>query len=262
MPRVLAVIAALGFGAVFLAYPAPGDARQPPTTTADTAAGTSVMSSRAPSTSATYLDGIDVSYHQGAIDWPRVAAAGKRFAYIRASAGSLTADTAYRTNRAGARAAGFVVGTYHFANPDSAPNDAANEAAWFLRNATIESGDLLPVLDLEVSNGLTPGALFAWAQTWLADVERATRVKPLIYTTPTFWARSMANTDWFARNGYRLWVAHWTAAAQPVVPVGNWADGGWSFWQTSSTGVVPGIDGAVDLDRFAGASLTRDVLVP
>ena len=46
-----------------------------------------------------------MSYHQGAIDWVRVAGAGKRFAFVRASAGTLTADSAYATNIEGARAA-------------------------------------------------------------------------------------------------------------------------------------------------------------
>ena len=97
-----------------------------------------------------------MSYHQGPINWPQVAAAGKRFAFVRATAGTLTADTTYWANSSGARAAGLDVGSYHFANPDLAFNDAGNEAAWFLRNAAIASGDLVPVLDLEVGNGLDP----------------------------------------------------------------------------------------------------------
>ena len=90
-----------------------------------------------PPTKSAYVEGIDVSYHQGSIDWWQVATAGKRFAFVRATAGTLTADTAYWANRSGARAAGLAVGSYHFANPDLAFNDAGNEAAWFLRNAAI-----------------------------------------------------------------------------------------------------------------------------
>jgi lysozyme len=211
----------------------------------------------------TFIDGIDVSVHQGTIGWQQVAGAGKHFAFIRATAGTLTADTQYATNRSGARAAGLTVGAYHYANPDAAPNDAANEAAWFLQHATIASGDLLPVLDLEVSNGLDAASLTAWAQTWLAQVSAATGLRPIIYTNAGFWTSSMANTDWFARNGYPvLWIAHWTSAAQPNVPAAGWGGNGWRFWQHSSTGTVPGIAGAVDLDRFNGTVLTPAVLVP
>jgi GH25 family lysozyme M1 (1,4-beta-N-acetylmuramidase) len=216
-----------------------------------------------PTAPSPFLNGIDVSYHQGSIDWSRVANSGTRFAFLRATAGTLTADTAYATYRSGARAAGLTVGSYHFANPDGAANDAANEATWFLGNATIASGDLLPVLDLEVANGLSPAALTTWTQTWLTRVTAATGVRPIIYTNNAFWSSSMANTDWFARNGYAvLWVAHWTSASQPSVPAAGWGGSGWTFWQHSSTGTVPGISGPVDLDRFNGTSLPASLLVP
>ena len=216
-----------------------------------------------PTPAPAYLDGIDVSYHQGPIDWGQVAAAGKRFAFVRATAGTLTADTAYWANRSGARAAGLAVGSYHFANPDMAVNDSGNEASWFLQNAAIVSGDLRPVLDLETANGLSPASMTAWAQTWLSQVSSATGVRPIIYTTPKFWSTSMADTDWFATNGYTvLWIANWTTASQPAVPAGGWAGNGWSFWQHSSSGVVPGISGAVDLDRYNGSSLPLSLFVP
>ena len=288
MGRVIAVIAALGLLVAVLADPAPIDAKKPPkpqptpTPTATPTPSASPTPSPTPRPSptptptptpittpsptptpiATYVLGIDVSYHQGVIDWSRVAGAGKAFAFVRASAGTLTADSAYAANHSGARDAGLAVGSYHFANPDSAANDALNEARWFVQQATIETGDLVPVLDLEVPNGLSAAALTTWAQTWLAEVESATGVRPLIYTNADFWSTSMANTDWFARNGYRLWVAHWTSAAQPSVPAGGWAGNGWTFWQHSSTGTVPGVSGAVDLDRFNGSALPASVLVP
>ena len=120
-----------------------------------------------------------------------------------------------------------------------------------------------PVLDLEVSNGLGSAALIAWAQTWLEQVTQATGVRPIIYTNAGFWSGSMANTDWFARNGYAvLWIAHWTTAAQPNVPAGDWGGNGWTFWQDSSTGSVPGVTGAVDLDRFNGSTIPGSLLVP
>jgi hypothetical protein len=119
--------------------PSPSATPRPTPTPSPTPTATPAPS---PTTSPVYLEGIDVSYHQGTIDWQRVAGADKRFAFIRATAGALTADTAYAANHAGALAAGLAVGSYHFANPDFAANDAANEASWFLRNATIASGDL------------------------------------------------------------------------------------------------------------------------
>jgi GH25 family lysozyme M1 (1,4-beta-N-acetylmuramidase) len=278
--RVLAVLAVLCLAVFVLAAPSAVEAKAPvrpnpkPTPTAKPTP-TPPLPSPTPSPTPTptpsptptpapgFIDGIDVSYHQGPIDWWQVAAAGKRFAFVRATAGTLTADTAYWTNRAGAGAAGLAVGSYHFANPDTAPNDAGNEASWFLQNAAITSGDLIPVLDFETSNGLDPATLTAWAQTWLAQVTAATGVRPMIYTTPNFWFSSMADSDWFARNGYSvLWIANWTEASQPTVPAVGWGGAGWTFWQHSSLGSVPGISGPVDLDRFNGSSLPPTLFVP
>jgi GH25 family lysozyme M1 (1,4-beta-N-acetylmuramidase) len=285
MHRALAGLLAMSVAFVFLASPSVADAKpgpkparkptptvqptptppvQPtPTRTPSPTPATNPAPTPVPTPTPAYVDGIDVSYHQGPINWPQVASAGKRFAFVRATAGTLTADTAYWANSSGARAAGLDVGSYHFANPDSAFNDAGNEAAWFLRNAAIASGDLVPVLDFETANGLDPVSLTTWAQTWLSQVTAATGVRPIIYTTPKFWSTSMANTDWFARNGYSvLWIAHWTTASQPAVPAGRWGGNGWAFWQHSSTGFVPGISGPVDLDRFNGSSLPASLFVP
>ena len=277
MQRVFASLLAFTLAAFVLALPPGAEAkprprptptptatvRPTPTPTATPTPTPTATPTPSPSAAPTFVDGIDVSYHQGTIDWSQVAAAGKRFAFVRASAGTLTADPAYATNRAGARAAGLAVGSYHYANPDTAPNDASNEAGWFLQNATIASGDLVPELDFEVSNGLDSATLTAWAQTWLSQVSAATGVRPIIYTNVNFWSTSMADTDWFARNGYTvLWIANWTTATAPTVPAGNWGGSGWTFWQHSSTGTVPGISGPVDLDRFNGSSLPASLFVP
>jgi len=279
MQRVLASLLAMSVALVILATPTVVEAKPrpkptptPTATVQPTPTPTPIPSvsptptptpTPSPTATPTFLDGIDVSYHQGTINWPQVAVSGKRFAFVRATAGTLTADTAYRTNRLNAGAAGLAVGSYHFANPDRTYNDASNESSWFLRNATIASGDLIPVLDLEVSNGLDPASLTTWAQTWLSQVSAATGVRPIIYTNPAFWASSMADTDWFARNRYAvLWIAHWTTATAPTVPAGGWGGSGWTFWQHSAAGSVPGISGPEDLNRFNGSSLPASSFIP
>ncbi len=214
-----------------------------------------------PTPTPSYLEGIDVSKWQGAIDWNQVAGAGKKFAMIRASAGSLTTDEWYTTNRAGANAARIPMGAYHYANPDSAPNDALNEANFFLSLATPVRGDLVPALDVEVTNGLSVPDMQAWVRTWLERVTAVTGVRPMIYTSPNFWENAMGDTTWFAANGYRtLWVAHWTSEPAPLVPAENWSGIGWTFWQYTSSGSVPGISGRVDLNRYNGLDLSPVLL--
>jgi GH25 family lysozyme M1 (1,4-beta-N-acetylmuramidase) len=96
----------------------------------------------------------------------------------------------------------------------------------------------------------------------LGEVYAKTGLRGVIYCSPNFWATYMANSTWFAQNGYSvLWIAHWTSAEAPSVPASNWSGNGWTFWQYTSSGSVPGIGGRVDLDRFNGLSLAR-VLIP
>jgi GH25 family lysozyme M1 (1,4-beta-N-acetylmuramidase) len=79
------------------------------------------------------ISGIDVSHFQGTINWSSVAAAGKQFAFAKATEGVTYVDPTVGTNTAGARAAGLLVGVYHFAHPDT--NTAAAEAQHFLTAA-------------------------------------------------------------------------------------------------------------------------------
>jgi lysozyme len=209
------------------------------------------------------VEGIDVSRWQCdedpnacPIDWNQVAAAGKVFVYIKASQDVDHVDPWYVWHRAGARAAGLMVGAYHFADPDPNPALAvANgraQADHFLATADIASGDLPPVLDLERANGLTPVQLEAWARAFLERIHERTGVRGAIYVSPNFWKNWVGDSTWFAANGYRvLWVAHWTTSPSPTVPASDWAGFGWTFWQYTSDGSVPGIVGRVDLNRAA-----------
>jgi GH25 family lysozyme M1 (1,4-beta-N-acetylmuramidase) len=211
---------------------------------------------------ATYLEGIDVSRYQDAIDWAGVASAGKRFAIMRATLGDTYLDPTYATNHAGARAAGLQVSAYHFATPSSSPGDAALEADWFVRNAALLPGDLVPALDLEQTGGLAVSDLQAWVGTWLGEVTARLGVRPMIYTSPNFWKNSMGDTTMFADQGYSvLWIAHW-ATSSPTVPAANWGGQGWTFWQYSNCGSVTGISGCVDLDRYHGTDLAVLTLGP
>jgi hypothetical protein len=118
------------------------------------------------------------------------------------------------------------------------------------------------VLDLERSNGLSDAAMQTWVRTYLGRIYERTGVRGIIYTSPNFWSTYVGGTDWFATNGYRiLWLAHWTTGT-PTVPASDWAGFGWTFWQYTSNGSVPGITGRVDLDRFAGADVTAVLISP
>jgi GH25 family lysozyme M1 (1,4-beta-N-acetylmuramidase) len=139
------------------------------------------------------------------------------------------------------------VGAYHFARPDDSPGDALAEANGFLRVAAPVAGDLVPVLDLEVAGSLGPERLRAWVRTWLDRVRSVTGVRPAIYAGPTFWQAHMADTADLA--SYPLMLAD--RVPPPTVPAGGWSGLGWTIWQWSICGEVPGISSdCVDLDAL------------
>jgi len=202
--------------------------------------------------------GIDVSSwnHPGGapIDWPQVRAAGYTFVFVKADEGPTTTGGRYYTNPywstdwAAAGAVGMYRGAYHFARPKLPISTAVADARHFVSVTGTMRGprDLPPVLDLEVNGGLGAADLNAWAAAWLAEVERLTGRKPIIYTGYYFWQDQMAATRQFA--GYRLWLAQYNGKSAPDKVPSAW--GTWSFWQYTSTGSVPGMVGNVDLNRY------------
>ena len=200
------------------------------------------------------VPGIDVSHHQGVIDWSQVAGSGQRFAIAKATEGRTFVDPNYAFNKAGAEMSGLVFGAYHFAQPDGGANDAILEADHFVDTAQLEPGDLVPVLDIERTGGLSQGQVTQWILTWLNRVTERVGVRPMVYTSPHGWATRTGDTTAVADAGYPLlWVAHWNVSS-PTVPGANWSGNGWTFWQYGNCGTIPGIDGCVDVDWYETGS--------
>jgi len=202
----------------------------------------------------TAITGVDASHHNGTPDWSAAQADGVKFAIAKATEGQTFVDSEYATNKAAAASIALPFTAYHYAQPDTTANDAVLEADHFVDTAQLLKSNLVPVLDLEVNNGLGTKKLTAWTKAWLARVQQRLGVKAIIYTSPSFWKDRMGNSRWFADHGYRLWIAHW-GAPSPSVPAANWGGRGWTLWQYDNCGTVDGFDGCVDLDRFAGTSL-------
>lgn len=208
---------------------------------------------------ASYAKGVDVSNWNGSIDWIQVAADDFTFLFAKATEGTTFTDVTYAVNRAGAQGVGMLSGAYHFARPGGTGDagitaDAIAEADHFVDVAQPRAGDMPPVLDLETRGGLTQAALATWTQAWLDEVYARTGILALVYSSPNFWKTSLGDTAAVAANGHRLWIAHWTQNAAPLVPAANWGGLGWAFWQFTSCLKVPGFARCGDGDRANGPS--------
>jgi GH25 family lysozyme M1 (1,4-beta-N-acetylmuramidase) len=193
-----------------------------------------------------HAQGIDVSRWQQTIDWGKVKAAGILYAVCKASQATNYKDPTFDVNWKGMKDAGIARSAYHFFKPAL---DGKKQAAWFA-GVVKEPGDLPLVLDIETDDGLDKASLLRSTEAFLAELERLTGRKPIIYTGPGFWNSRLA---WPAppawTNDYILWVAHYTQNPQPMVPKG-WTT--WTIWQYTDRGKVDGIGGNVDRNHFNG----------
>ena len=198
--------------------------------------------------------GIDVAsweHPRGAlINWTQVARAGYKFAFIKASEGNYYANPYYATDLSQAKAAGLYVTGYHFAVPNV--SSGANQADYAVKQARYSAdGRTMPLaLDIEYNPyggtcyGLTAARMVAWISAFIAEVRRLTGQLPIIYSTADWWRSCTGNTGTFDSDP--LWIAAPRASPGPL-PSG-WRD--WTFWQYTSSGLVPGVTGKVDVSYF------------
>lgn len=185
--------------------------------------------------------GVDVSYYQGDIVWPRVKRAGVSFAFIRAYDGTDIFDTRFVANWNGAKKAGIERGVYQFFRPELSPVDQADAVIKVLR--THGMGELPPVIDVETTGGLPLQTVAERAQVWIDRVRAELKIEPIVYTNPGMWRLRPAHEI----VAQPLWLAHYTTTC-PELPR-PWRR--WTYWQYTDNGRVPGITGPVDLDLRA-----------
>ncbi len=221
-----------------------------------TTLGASVATAPRASGGSWAVTGVDVSHWQDTIDW-NTAAGSVDFAIIKATESQRIVDPMFATNAANAAAAGVTIGMYHVASPSASKDDARAEANHFLSVAAPHAGNLIPALDIEINrvpDWMTPTQLETWSRAWLLRVTKKLGVRPMVYGSIYMFQTLLANTTWFADNGYPLWLARW-GALPATLPANDWQGQGWTFWQWSSTGKIPGITGNVDRDRFVNINL-------
>ena len=160
------------------------------------------------------MNGIDVSYAQGRVDWAGAAAEGVQFAMVKASQGKLLAnpdsgafaDPRFAENVRGAAAAGIPVGVYHDLCAGT-PEEAKAEADFFLGVIAPyrKQISLWAVCAAEEETYLprVRETLGAVVETFLTRVAAA-GWKPMLYSNPNFLTYRLPDM-----GRYDLWLAYW-----------------------------------------------------
>ena len=186
------------------------------------------------------MRGIDVSVHNGNIDWNRVKNSGIGFAILRAGYGKVASqkDKKFEDNYAGAKAAGIPIGAYWYSyakNVDEARQEAETCIS-ILRGKQFE----YPIFfDVEEKATLNTGKsnCSAMIRAFCEMLEKAG------YWVGLYTSRSVLGThiEDDIKTRYALWIAEWGSKLNYSGSVG--------IWQYSDKGHVDGISGAVDLDE-------------
>jgi len=194
--------------------------------------------------------GIDVSHHNGAIDWNLAREAGVEFAFMKATEGATFVDKNFKRNYAGAKAAGILVGAYHFFQPRISVSRQVENLTRVYDVAA--DGDLPPVIDVEDASlwrGLSRKESADLTLAFIDGVRErlGSHVHPIVYASSSFVGDVLGGD---ARlKEHPLWLAHYTSASRPRVPAPY---GFWTFWQYTDRGRVAGLAGNVDINRFNG----------
>lgn len=186
------------------------------------------------------MKGIDVSKHNGKVDWKKVKADGVQFAILRAGYGKLTSqkDPTFEANYAGAKAAGIPVGAYwySYAVTTAETKQEAEACLSVLKGKQFE----YPIFfDLEEKKAFQTGKAncTAMVQTFCDTLEKSKYYAGLYMSRSPFCSYT---TD-AVRTKYALWLAEYNTRLNYNGAVG--------IWQRSSTGKVNGISGNVDINE-------------
>ena len=199
--------------------------------------------------SMTNYNGIDVSHHNGIINWERVARDEKiQYVYIKATEGASFHDVLYRRNLTKARKNGLKAGSYHYFSMHSSPEEQFENIR---RHIKPEEQDLIPAIDVEHLKKQNPQEVRQRVLELARLMERHYGQKPLIYANVHDY-QTYLTPD---LDEYPLFLAHYNLVASSV------RKNPYVLWQYSDRGAVNGIIGPVDFSRFHREADIRHLLL-
>lgn len=183
--------------------------------------------------------GIDISHHQGKIDWPLLFDELRydtiiKFVYCKATESTNHLDTRWVENRLILNDLGILNGAYHFFDPINPPKAQVD---FFLSTWKPRDIDLPPMLDVE-TEGFSDKDLIAKMKIWLEEIEKRTGHRPIIYTSHHFFDTKFKNDF----KNYNFWIASYSRKPNSL------EDKRVVHWQYSESGKIPGCSELVDLN--------------
>lgn len=184
--------------------------------------------------------GIDVSHHQGRIDWKEVSkdSKGIEFVYVKASEGATMKDKCFKYNMQEARECGMKVGAYHYFRMTSS---AHAQFVNFKQQLCSVEFDLIPMVDVETSDSKSVKELQDSLDVFIALVKKEYGVSPMIYGTNRSYNTYCAPKY----NNLYLYIGRYGKHAPEIIGTGKY-----TVWQYSEEGKVLGIGKNVDLCKF------------
>jgi GH25 family lysozyme M1 (1,4-beta-N-acetylmuramidase) len=199
---------------------------------------------------AAQTEGVDVSSHQGNVNWSGLWSSGVKWAYVKATEGTYYKNPYFAQQYNGSYNIGMIRGAYHFATPDTATGTA--QADYFVNNGGgwSRDGKTLPgALDIEWNPygaacfGKTQSGMVTWIRDFLNRYKARTGRDAVIYTATSWWTQCTGNYSGFGAAN-PLWIARYNTTPGTL-------PAGWAYqtmWQYTSSGPIVG-----DHNKFNGA---------
>jgi lysozyme len=190
------------------------------------------------------IRGIDISHHQGEIDWLKVKNKKLSFIFIKATEGHDFIDEDFDENWYWSKEIGLIRGAYHFYSLRIPGKDQANN---FIKNVPKEKNILSPVIDLEFGGNSkvrpTKHKFKKELLDYIYEIGKHYDKKPIFYTTNTFYKEYLKDDEELLQ--YDIWIRNIYYEPRKI------GKKKWLFWQYNSRGHIDGIKGFVDLNVYA-----------
>jgi lysozyme len=190
------------------------------------------------------IRGLDISHHQGNIDWNALREEHLSFVYIKATEGGTYRDLQFSENWEAANRIGMARGAYHFF---TFCRSGKEQAMNFVSTVPVDPHALPPAIDFEFAGNCddrpNPAVLLKELTDFIRVLERVYHKRPIIYVGRDSYEAYLKGKV----PSFKLWVRNVLFTPQ----LSDRTD--WTFWQYAENSHVNGIDGIVDLNVFNGA---------